>query len=501
LIEASSMKEQDSRQTAGDLHRVVHQAQELDDVSTLQRKLEAWQLMTLGIGAIIGAGIFVATGHVAAHHTGPAIVLSFLLALLACLCAGLCYAEFAAMMPVSGSAYSYVRAAFGNAAGWGIGWCLILEYLMAAATVAVGWSGYLKTLLSSAGMRMVEAFSAAPFTLTISGELARSGRLLNLPAVALIAVITFVLARGLRVSMRMNAWLVAVKLGVIALFIVCGAFFIEPENWRPFLPSNTGVSGEFGWSGVLRGAAIIFYAYLGFDTVSTAARETRNPQRNVPIGVIGSLVFCTAVYIVFCLVLTGIAPYGLLGVPSPMSAALDHVGAPLHFLKVTTELGAVVGLTSVVLVLLYGQSRILYAMSRDGLVPPALGRIDARMRTPYVSILLSGAVALLAAGAFPLEVLSELISIGTLCAFIFVCGGVLYLRRVEPALRRPFRTPAATVVCTTGIVMCGYLLTGFPWATWWKFLSWMLLGACIYLAYGRRMAQRAKVQFADSVAI
>lgn len=477
---------------AGGARAALHAASRADDASTLQRKLGSWQLMTLGVGAIIGAGIFVATGHVAAHHTGPAIVFSFLFALLACLCAALCYAEFAALLPVSGSAYSYVRAAFGKLAGWSIGWCLILEYLMAAATVAVGWSGYLQTLLGSAGVQVPPLLGAAPWTAAGAGTLVRSGSWVNLPAVLLLVAMTLVLARGVRVSVRLSAWLVGIKLGVIALFIVCGAFFIDPDNWQPFLPPNTGQPGEFGWSGVLRGAAIIFYAYLGFDTVSTAARETRDPQRNVPIGIIGSLVFCTVVYIAFCLVMTGIAPYGLLGVPSPMSAALDHVGAPLQFLKVAAELGAIVGLTSVVLVLLYGQSRILYAMANDGMVPRPFAAVAPRTQSPYLAVLVSGIVAACAAGLFPLEMLSELISIGTLCAFILVCGGVLYLRRVEPALERPFRTPAAPLICTTGMLTCGYLLTGFPWSTWWRFLLWMGVGAGIYRVYGRRASSQVR---------
>jgi APA family basic amino acid/polyamine antiporter len=473
------------------LDDVRRRAAERDGPQTLQRTLTSWQLMTLGVGAIIGAGIFVATGTVAANHAGPAVVLSFLLAASACLCAGLCYAEFAAMMPLSGSAYSYVYATFGRTTAWVIGWCLILEYLMAAATVAVSWSGYLVGLLSSLGITVSPQLSSPPFSLSTTRVLGATGAVLNVPAIVLLGSVTLLLIAGVRLSIRTTSLLVAIKLTVIALFIVCGAFFVEPRHWQPFLPPNTGQFGEFGWSGVVRGAAVVFYADLGFDTVSTAARETRNPQRSMPIGIVGSLLFCTAVYIAFSLVLTGLAPYSALAAPNPVSVALDYAGPPLHFLKIAVEVGVVVGLTSVVIALLYGQSRILYGMSQDGLVPRAFCKIRSRSNTPYASVLACGILAAAAAGLFPVEVLGELISIGTLCAFVFVCAAVLFLRVTRPELERPFRTPFAPLVCVAGVLICGYLMVGLPAATWLRFLAWLAIGMGIYLAYGRRRSAQA----------
>jgi basic amino acid/polyamine antiporter, APA family len=477
---------------ADHLEELQQRARERDDASTLQRTLSSHHLILLGIGAIVGAGIFVATGSVAAQFTGPAIVYSFALAATACLCAGLCYAEFAAMIPVSGSAYSYVSAAFGQGVGWLVGWCLVLEYLMAAANVAVGWSGYLVSLLGSVGLRVPEVFASPPFTVSASGELKQTGALMNVPAVAVLGLLTVSLTRGLKLSVSVNSILVAVKLTVIGAFIILGAFSVDTVNWHPFLPPNTGTFGHFGWSGVLRGAAVIFYAYLGFDTVSTAARETRDPQRSMPIGIIGSLLLCTVTYVAFSLVLTGLAPYTLLGGPDPTSIALDHADSHLRFLKLSVEIGAVVGLSSVILMLLYGQSRILYAMSQDGLVPGIFGRIHPHSRVPSCAVWASGVTAVLAAGLFPIEVLGELISIGTLCAFTFVCGGVLYLRIIHPELRRPFRAPLAPAVCVAGMLTCGYLLASLPVATWRRFVVWTLIGMAIYTLYGRARARQAR---------
>lgn len=474
-----------------DLSVVKSRAEESDGPQTLQRALSSSQLVLLGIGAIIGAGIFVATGSVAAHNAGPAIVFSFMIAALACLCAGLCYAEFAALVPVSGSAYSYVYAAFGRVAGWLIGWCLILEYLMAAATVAVGWSAYFRGLLHSLGLTIAPIIAQPAFEVSPTHELVRTSAAVNLPAILVLGALTGALVYGLKVSVRTNVVLVATKLTVIGLFILCGVWFVDPDNWRPFLPPNSGQFGEFGWSGVLRGAGVIFYAYLGFDTVSTAARESRNPQRNMPRGIIGSLAICTVIYIAFALVLTGLAPYTSLGAPNPVSVALDHADPRLQFLKLAVEIGAVVGLTSVVLALLYGQSRIVYAMSQDGVVPAVLGRIGPRSHTPYAAVLACGAAATLAAAFLPAQVLGELISIGTLTAFVFVCAGVLVLRIKRPDLPRPFRTPFAPLVCSAGILICGYLMASLPWATWLRFLAWLAVGTVLYLCYGRRRSASA----------
>lgn len=475
------------------LARAQRSATERDDAHTLQRLLSGPQLIVLGIGAIVGAGIFVSTGLVAAEHTGPAIVYSFVLAGLGCLCAALCYAEFAALVPVSGSAYSYVSAAFGQGCGWVIGWCLILEYLMAAANVAVGWSGYFGSLLGSVGIAIPSGWSSPTFVVSAARGLTRTGAVVNLPAVAVLAVLAVLLNRGLRLSVRTSTVLVAIKLTVIGLFVVFGAAYVVPANWRPFVPPNDGTFGAFGWSGVLRGAGMIFYAYLGFDTVAAAARETRNPQRAVPVGLLGSLLACTLIYIAFALVLTGLAPYRALAAPNPVSVALGYAGPQLYFLKLAVEIGAVVGLTSVVLVLLYAQSRVIYAMAQDRLLPRAFCRIDPATRSPSVAVVVCGVVAAIAAGLFSIDVLSELISMGTLCAFVFVCASVLYLRITRPALGRPFRVPLAPLVCGLGVAICGYLMLGMPAGTWWRFLAWLVIGAAIYLLYGRRAAGGPRV--------
>ena len=456
-----------------------------EGLASLRRSLSSWQLMALGIGAIIGAGIFVVTGLVAANNAGPAIILSFVIAAAGCLCAALCYAEFAAMVPVSGSAYSYAYATLGEIVAWVVGWCLLLEYLAASATVAVGWSGYLGALMGHLGAGLPALLTQPPLDLK-GGDLVATGALINLPAVAIIAVLTGILLVGLRLSVSVNAVLVAVKLTVILLFISVGAFHVSAANWHPFLPENTGEYGQFGWSGVLRGAGVIFYAYLGFDAVSTAAREARNPQRDVPIGIVGSLVICTVLYMLFALVLVGMASYRDLNVPNPISVAIDRSG--LTFLGPVVEVGALMGLTSVMLVLLYGQSRILYAMGRDRLVPAAFGICSDRSHSPVVGLLVTGGIAAAAAGFLPLSVLGEMISIGTLFAFIVVCGGVLVLRVRQPHLPRPFRVPAARSVAVLGILVCFYMMVSLPADTWLRFVVWMALGLALYFFYGRRHA-------------
>lgn len=463
-----------------------------DGENTLQRSLGAAELIFLGIGAIVGAGVFVATGVVAAENAGPAIILSFILASATCLCAGLCYAEFAAMIPASGSAYSYVRAAFGPFAGWMIGWCLLLEYLMAAATVAVGWSGYFASLVRSFGVIIPWHWSAPPIGFT-NGAFAMSGTMVNGPALGLLIALTWLISRGAQISARANVVLVVLKLSIIGLFVISAVWYVHPTNWWPLVPANTGQFGHFGWSGVVRGASVIFYAYLGFDTVSTAAREARDAQRSIPLGIIGSLVICTVIYIAFALVLTGIAPYTKLDVPNPISAALANAGHHMQVLEFAVNVGAVLGLTSVVLALLYGQSRILYAMSQDGLVPAALSRLSGDAKTPTVALLSGGIVAMIAAGLLPISLLGQLISIGTLCAFVFVCLAVLYLRIAEPQLHRPFRTPFAPVVCFAGVAVSLYLMAVLPRITWIEFLLWSLVGFTVYLTYGRRLSQRSAI--------
>jgi APA family basic amino acid/polyamine antiporter len=397
------------------------------------------------------------------------------------------------MFPVSGSAYSYVYAAFGPGAAWMVGWCLILEYLMGAACVAVAWAGYTTGLLRSLGMTISPALTSSPFGVSAAGALYLTGAVVNALAVVVLVSLTILVACGARASIKMNALLVCTKLTLIGLFIVVGARYVHLANWRPFVPANTGEFGSFGWSGVLRGAGVAFYAFLGFDMVSAAARETRDPQRAMPIGIIGSLLACTAVYIAFALVLTGLAPYRLLGTADPVGAALDHASPLLRPLKIAVEFGAVVGLTSAALVTLFALSRILFAMSRDGLVPKAFGRIGAGSSTPIVAVLACGLIPAVAAGLFPIETLAELISIGTLVAFVFVCSGVLFLRRARPELDRPFRTPLVTFVCLAGILICVCLAAGLPATTWLRFLSWTAVGGGLFAFYGRRHCVRGSV--------
>ncbi|MGV8942323.1 MAG: amino acid permease [Lysobacter sp.] len=455
----------------------------LEGEASLRRTLTATQLLLLGVGAVVGAGIFVLTGQAAAEHAGPAIMLSFVLAGIACAFAGLCYAEFAAMLPVSGSAYSYSYATLGEGVAWFIGWCLVLEYLFAASTVAVGWSGYLNAFLHNFDLALPAQLASAPFTV-VNGELVRSGAILNLPAVLIIAAISGVGYVGITQSAFVNSFVVAIKVTVILLFIGFGAQYIDVANWQPFIPENEG-PGRFGMSGVVRAAAIVFFAYIGFDAVSTAAGEAKNPQRDMPIGILGSLVVCTILYILVCAVLTGIMPYPLLATPEPVSTALDNYPT-LHWLQIAVQIAAIAGLSSVILVMLMGQPRIFYTMSRDGLLPAFFGKVHPKYHTPYVGTVLVGIAAAGLAGFLPINLLGEMVSMGTLLAFATVCAGVLILRRTRPELPRPFRVPLAIVICPLGVISCLYLFIQ-PFSEHWDLLlSWIGIGLFIYLGYGYR---------------
>lgn len=463
----------------------------LDGEATLKRTLTAKHLILLGVGAVIGAGIFVLTGQAAANHAGPAVMLSFVIAGFACALAGLCYAEFAAMMPVSGSAYSYSYATLGEGMAWFIGWCLVLEYLFASASVAVGWSAYLISFIATTlHMPFPDALSAAPIAWTGS-EFTASGKLFNLPAVLIVAAVSGLLYVGVTQSAFVNAIIVAIKVTVICLFIGIGAAHIDPTNWQPFIPDNTGVPGEFGWSGVFRAATIVFFAYIGFDAVSTAAGETKDPQRNMPIGLLGSLAVCTLVYIIVCAVLTGMMPYHLLGTDKPVATALEPYPT-LSWLKTFVEIGAIAGLSSVVLVMMMGQTRIAYTISRDGLLPKFFGKVHARFRTPYVATIVVGVIAAALAGLVPLNVLGELVSMGTLLAFATVCIGVLVLRYSKPGLHRPFRVPMVWIICPLGAATCLFLFWQAFVVHWHLFVGWTLLGLLIYLGYGIRNSKLAK---------
>ena len=496
-----------------------------EDEHGLKRALTASNLVFLGIGAIIGAGIFVLTGTAAAQFAGPAIVLSFVLAGLGCLFAGLCYAEFASMIPVAGSAYTYGYATLGEFVAWIIGWDLILEYLFAASTVAVGWSGYFTAFLTGIGIKGPPAFTSAPFSVEGTHTLVRSqicvgadGALavdpvshtpiriadclaqgfqithgiLNVPAIALVLVLTTLLVIGIKESARFNNIIVIVKLAIVLAVIGFGIKYINTANWSPFIPPNTGEFGHYGWSGILRGAGVIFFAYIGFDAVSTAAQEAKNPQKDLPIGILGSLIVCTILYILMAAVMTGIAHYTELNVPHPVFVAIQKAGPGLAWLGFLVNVGAIAGLASVVLVMLMGQPRIFFSMSRDGLLPPVFSRVHPRFRTPWVATIITGSFAAVIAGLFPIGLLGELVSIGTLLAFVIVCGGIIVLRRVQPDLPRPFRTPFVPVVPILGIAICGYMMYGLPVDTWLRLLIWMAIGLAIYFLYGIRHSTLGK---------
>jgi APA family basic amino acid/polyamine antiporter len=455
---------------------------------TLRRTLGPLQLTALGIGAVIGAGIFVVTGHAAASYAGPGVVVSFAIGGFACLLCGLCYAEFASMIPVAGSAYTYTYATFGRLTAWIIGWNIVLEYLISAATVAVGWSGYFVALLGRWGIAIPPALSSAPVSIHGLSGVTATGAFLNLPAAALVAIITIFLTLGVQLSVRFNNAMVVIKIAIVLLVIAVGLPYVSSANHVPFIPENLGSFGAFGWSGVFRATAIIFFAYLGFDAVSVLAQEARNPQRDVPIGILVSLVICTVLYMLMAYVVTGIAPYTLLNVPNPVSMAVTHASPAIAWLAPLINAGAVVGLASVVLVLLLAQSRIFYAMSRDGLIPPLFSRIDGRFRTPLQGTLVNGAIASVLAAIVPLQALGELISIGTLAAFAFVCFGVLRLRQTAPHLPRPFRTPWVRFVAPLGMVTCLAMMASLPLDTWARLLVWTVLGLAIYFGYSVKHA-------------
>jgi APA family basic amino acid/polyamine antiporter len=459
----------------------------------LKRVLGATDLTLLGIGGIIGAGIFVITGHAAAQYAGPAIVLSFVLSAAACVFAGLCYAEFASMVPEAGSAYSYSYASLGEIVAMIIGWDLVLEYLFAMSTVAVGWSGYVASFLRDFGIAVPAALSTPPFVHDAAGWHA-TGALVNVPAVLVIGVLTALIAAGIRESAAANRVIVAVKVTAILLFIGFGVMHVWPSNWTPFIPENRGSFGEFGWSGVLRGAGVVFFAYIGFDAVSTAAQEARNPQRDLPTGILLSLGFCTVLYILVALVLTGIVKYDLLNVPDPIAVGLDAAGPPLHWLRPIVKIGAIAGLSSVILVQIIAMSRIFFSMSCDGLLPRALSSVHPRYRTPFFSTVLTGAVAALLAGLLPISVLGELVSIGTLFAFTVVCLGVLVLRRTQPAQPRPFRAPFYPAVPLLGAATAVLQMAGLPSGTWMRFILWFVVGLAVYFLYSRRRPAAADPQ-------
>ncbi|MDB4947798.1 MAG: amino acid permease [Gemmatimonadetes bacterium] len=449
----------------------------------LSRSLGPLNLTTLGIGSVIGTGIFVLTGTAASHNAGPALVLSMIIAAVACGLAGLCYAELAAMIPVAGSAYTYAYATAGEIFAWIIGWDLILEYALSTATVAVGWSGYFVSFLADLGVRMPPALTAAPGAAVPGGV---GTGVFNLPAAVIVLVVAALLVVGIRESANTNTALVVVKVAVLVLFVAMGAAYVRRANLTPFVPPNTGHFGDFGWSGVLRGAAVMFFAYIGFDAVSTAAQEAKNPQRDMPIGILLSLGICTVIYIAVAVVLMGIVPYARLNVPDPLAVGIDATG--LRWFSPVVKVSALFGLFSTMLVTLLGQTRIFFTMSRDGLLPDAFGRVHPRFRTPHVSTALTASVVAVAAGVLPIGVLGQLVSIGTLLAFVLVCIGVIALRRTRPDLPRPFRTPLMPWVPIAGALACLAQMASLPLATWIRLAVWLVVGMLIYFLYGARRA-------------
>jgi basic amino acid/polyamine antiporter, APA family len=461
---------------------------------SLKRALSALNLTALGIGAIIGTGIFVLTGTVAALNSGPAVVLSFTLAGVASIFAALCYSEFASLVPMAGSAYTYGYATLGELIAWIIGWDLVLEYALGAVTVAIGWSGYVVSFLHDVGIDVPCALSAARGTMVACHDGTQVAAVFNLPAVIIIALVTTLLVIGIKESATANNVIVFIKLAVVVLFILFAAHAVNPANWHPFIPPQTvkdgvPVAGEFGWSGVFTGAAIVFFAYIGFDAVSTAAQEARNPQKDMPIGIIGSLLICTVLYILVSGIATGVMSYTELNVPDPIAVVADRAG--LGWMSTLIKLGAIAGLSSVILVMLLGQSRVFYSMSRDGLLPPFVNKVHPKFQTPYLTSIVTGVVVAFFAAILPIRDAASLVSIGTLLAFVIVSIGILVLRVREPNLPRVFKTPWVWFVAPAGAFSAAYLMKSLPPVTWERLLIWFAIGMIIYFSYGVRKSKLA----------
>jgi basic amino acid/polyamine antiporter, APA family len=504
------------RKTVTDL-----QAEAVADQS-LQRALGPVNLAALGVGAIIGTGIFVLTGTVAAQNAGPAVVLSFVLAGVASAFAALCYSEFASLVPMAGSAYTYGYATLGEIFAWIIGWDLILEYAVGAITVAIGWSGYVVSFLRDFNIIVPPELSQARGTQLIGlppalaaslkmkagwtvlsaglagqiqalgadpGSLPHVTAIFNLPAILIIFVVTTLLVVGIKESAKFNDLIVFLKVAVVLLFIVGAARAINPANWHPFIPANSGDFGHFGASGIMMGAGVVFFAYIGFDAVSTAAQEAKNPQRDLPIGIIASLLLCTVLYILVSAIATGIVPYGQLDVPDPIAVAADRAG--MGWMGKLIKLGAIAGLSSVILVMLLGQSRVFYSMARDGLLPPLVSQVHPRFRTPWLTSIITGVGVAFFSAVFTVREAGSLCSIGTLLAFVIVSIGILVLRVREPNLPRKFTTPAVWLVAPLGALSALALMAALPWTTWRRLIVWFVLGMFVYLGYGIRKSKLA----------
>lgn len=480
------------------LNDLLHEAN-LSGEHTLKKTLGTWGLIALGIGAIIGAGLFSITGMAAVNYAGPAIIISFIIAALGCGFAGLCYAEFASMIPVAGSAYTYSYATMGEFIAWIIGWDLVLEYAVGAATVASSWSGYLKALLSVFGMALPPELMMTPFdtATTLDGQLIHG--ILNLPAVFIVVVTSLILIKGTGESALFNGIIVVLKVTIVLAFIIAGFKYVRPENLVPFIPENTGEFGSFGWSGVVRAAAVVFFAYIGFDAVSTAAQETKDPKKSMPIGILGSLLICTVLYVIFAYVMTGVVKYTAFASSdagshlAPVATAIQHMGkigangvvTPAYpWLNTSIIIAILLGYSSVILVLLMGQSRVFYSMSKDGLIPKSFSQVHSKYKTPFKSNLFFLVLVSLFAALVPGRVVGEMTSIGTLLAFILVCIGVMVMRKTMPDAPRAFKTPLVPLVPILGILVCFFMMVFLPFDTWIRLIVWMIVGLDIYLLYG-----------------
>ena len=452
----------------------------------LKRTLSSRSLVALGVGAIIGAGLFSLTGIAAAEHAGPAVTLSFILAAVGCAFAGLCYAEFASMIPVAGSAYTYSYATMGEFMAWIIGWDLVLEYALGAATVGVSWSRYLLELLNKYGIHLPPNLICSPWeTLKLGDGTVIEGGIINLPAIFIVSLLSLLLIRGTKESANINNFLVVLKVTVVILFIVLGWQYIDPANYSPYIPENTGVKGQFGWSGIAAGAGTVFFAFIGFDAVSTAAQEAKNPQKGMPIGILGSLVICTILYVLFAHVMTGLVPYyEFAGDAKPAATAFAKTG--YTFLQTGLIVAILAGYTSVMLVMLMGQSRVFYTMSKDGLLPPFFGDIHSKFSTPWKTNLFFMVFVSFFAGFVPVSDLGHMVSIGTLLAFVLVCIGVLVMRKRMPDAPRSFRTPFVPFVPIAGVLVCFYLMYSLPYESWIRLVVWMAIGIALYFAYGKK---------------
>lgn len=452
----------------------------------LKRSLSAFSLLTLGIGVVIGAGIFVLTGQAAAEYAGPSVLLSFVLAVMICVFAALCYAEFASLIPIAGSAYSYAYATMGEIVAWIIGWGLTMEYLFSASTVAVGWSGYLVSLLADMGISVPAAIAGAPLNYEVIHGWSSTGTFINLPAMLIVGIMGALVAVGIKAAASFNNVMVVIKMTVIVLFIGCGIAYVNFDNLTPFIPENTGVWGQFGWSGILRATGVVFFAFIGFDALSTLAQECKRPQKDLPIGMLGSLGIATIVYVIIAFVLLGLVSYKLLNVPDPIALAVNALGSNFIWLRFVIKMAILAGFTSVILVMILGQSRVFYAMAQDGLMPKPFGKVHEKYHTPFFTTVVVTLVCMLFSGVFPVGILGQLTSMGALLAFAIVCFGILVLRYTQPTLHRPFKTPFVPWVPLAGTLACVIQMIAMPGVTWIQLLIWMSLGSWIYFAYGSK---------------